>query len=246
MIKGGGTQQAKDAIQQQHSLYTRQQVYAQYGPDRSADGNGASDQSIDGATNNSSSTALVRSKSRRVSEHTMTLRRLQRFYAENESGGEPGDNPRESDAGHHAGGGTAAFPALGAPPSSSAQAPATPAAEMGHTGSTISQSGPVTKVVSSTGAIGGGGGGDARTSVNGTYPSVVAGGQWMPNNRPRTCPLQKGQGKKMGLSRENVPHLLLRAMVGYDWVDDFNGQEVRVRGAFTERDVGILEVYAYG
>ena len=37
-------------------------------------------------------------------------------------------------------------------------------------------------------------------------------------------------------------HLLLRAMVGYDWVDDLNGQEMRVRGAFTEQDVVVLEV----
>lgn len=110
----------------------------------------------------------------------------------------------------------------------------------------ISQSGFVTKVVPSMGTGGGAGAGDPRISADGPYSSVVTGWQSTTHNRPRTCPPSKGRGKKMGLSAENVPRLLLRVMVGYDWVDEFNGQEVRVRGAFTERDVGILEVSAYG
>lgn len=50
--------------------------------------------------------------------------------------------------------------------------------------------------------------------------------------------------RKPLIQGEDVRRLLLRAMVGYDWVDEFNGQEMRVRGAFTERDVGVLEVRA--
>ncbi|CAN0196645.1 unnamed protein product [Pylaiella littoralis] len=52
---------------------------------------------------------------------------------------------------------------------------------------------------------------------------------------------QRRRGKGAGLPGENVRRLLLRAMVGYDWVDDFNGNDVRVRGAFTEQDVAVLE-----
>lgn len=48
--------------------------------------------------------------------------------------------------------------------------------------------------------------------------------------------------RKVELQGEDVRRLLLRAMVGYDWVDEFNGQEMRVRGAFTEQDVTVLEV----
>lgn len=256
VIKGGGTQQAKDAVQQQHFLRTRQ-LDARRRQDGPSGLNIASDESIGAVTTNSSTTNL-RSKSRRVSEHTMTVRRLQRFYAGKESGGEQGhgQKPREPESGNVGRAvPIATSPASGALVGTAAQSIATPAAEMGRSGPTASSAGAAGKIVSAIAAVGGGSGGsggDAWTATEGSAggPSngqgkVHASGQSAAANQPRTSSPSKGRRNKVSMPPENVPRLLLRAMVGYDWVDEFNGQEVRVRGAFTERDVGVLEVCIY-
>lgn len=254
VIKGGGTQQAKDAIQQQHSLRMRQ-LDSRRRQDRPSGLNIASDGSVGGATTNSSSTINLHTRSRRVSEHTMTVRRLQRFYAGKESGGESGHGPksREAESGNLGRAvPNATSPASGAVVGAAAQSSATPAAEIGRSGPTSSSAGAAGKIVSAIAAVGGGSGGsggDAWTATEGSAGGPSSGpgkghasGQPAAANQPRTSSPSKGRRNKASMPPENVPRLLLRAMVGYDWVDEFNGREVRVRGAFTERDVGVLEV----
>lgn len=257
VIKGGGTQQAKDLIQQQPLAKRAQKRFD-------------SGESGESACTEVHPTALTRTKSRRVSEHTVTLRRLLQFYQERARGGDSSGPPE-------AGPGTAKAATTGAKQPSTSPAVAT--------------AGP-----SSAGVVGGGPGGAggdagrlgptmsgsasqsassptvdmARPPCNGTTEGrrdgggAGSGGNEAYRQQTRECPVPAGGGveglssaggdrrsasghgrrrrRKVELQGEDVRRLLLRAMVGYDWVDEFNGQELRVRGAFTEQDVKVLEV----
>ncbi|CBJ30374.1 hypothetical protein Esi_0188_0019 [Ectocarpus siliculosus] len=73
----------------------------------------------------------------------------------------------------------------------------------------------------------------------GARSSSVAGERCSTTGQKRR---RRQRRREEGLPGEDVRRLLLRAMVGYDWVDEFNGKDERVRGAFTEQDVVVLEV----
>lgn len=164
----------------------------------------------------------------------MTTRRLQRFYLEIA--------------------GEAARKSSGQPGASTVKPTAVPGVAVGLA---------VTAPVVTTG----GGGETGQPGVTATVPNPLpsVGREGSEPFRAHTCPAPAGgsltlsgggvgdgrlqtsewrRRRKVELQGEDVRQLLLRAMVGYDWVDEFNGQELRVRGAFTEQDVGILEVCA--
>lgn len=207
VIKGGGTQQAKDAIQQ--ALSARDN--AAFLCHDSTDGSSCA---------RTLTSAPTPSKSRRVSEHTMTVRRLQRFYHERGEGA--------------AGSGATMSVTTG----EAAAAPGTgDAGEAGRSGPTS----PVNASHSASTPVGGGN----ETYRPQTCPVFMGGSSVeRPSGVERRSTSRQSGRRKVGMRGEDVRGLLLRTMVGYDWVDEFNGQEMRVRGAFTEQDVGVLEVRA--
>lgn len=252
VIKGGGTQQAKDAVQQQlvgmgSSVSSVKRgggcqgtgaddASSSLAPQGSATTSGAGTSKQNGNGNNSSSYI-------KDGEHKMAKSSLLRFYQQD----------REIGAGATAATAAAAVAAAarvgsqapgGVMPAASPAAP--PLAESGGTSSPT------------TVAAGGAGGSGCASGAAGM--SHEAG-------RPHTCPVatttvagyfsvgggscsttgkrrrRRGAGGRgRALAGEDVRRLLLRAMVGYDWVDEFNSKDVRVRGAFTEQDVVVLEV----
>lgn len=212
VIKGGGTQHAKDIIQMQ--------LLAKVG--RPSFGNRRG--STDGSSYSGTSTSVLKqSKSRRISEHTMTMRRLLRFYQERGWEGSVGPiaaatvDPTKPAASP---GAADASPAIGGEPGRLGLA---------ANGASLSASG---------------GGGSIEACRAQTSP-VPFGGSSGGSGVEGYSTSQQRRARKVNLHGEDVRCLLLRAMVGYDWVDDFNGQEKRLRGAFTEQDVVVLEVSLY-
>lgn len=233
VIKGGGTQQAKDAVQQQSlALISRPQQPPPSGPDDSS------------STHTLSSVGPVRAKDRPDEEHAMAKKYLLQFFLQGRGETLPAPSgtavasPIERSTGA-ASGVAAVVPAAAVAVVGGAGGGDTAKVGPGAMSSKLSQSVPArglekhhrpqtspafaaSSSVGNSGSCGNGGGGRCASSE----------GQRQRRRRRR----------KAKLPGEDVRHLLLRAMVGYDWVDDLNGQEMRVRGAFTEQDVVVLEV----
>lgn len=258
VIKGGGTQQAMDAAQ--HRSVAARAPSTLLPRSGSTDIGSSCPQGASSVSPTKAEDGRVTSssKSRRVSEHTMTLRRLERFYQELRSRrvSELFDQKEPAEPSHAVMSGATSVSSVGDSNGGTAELP--------ETGMYSRNLGNVRSINPSTNAfysrattsVGGVGGvGDLtraikrENNVSGLLRSRPTTEGRMLRRRHRRWPqsdqrVPSRQRKKTNSSGrgEDVQRLLLRAMVGYDWVNDFNGREKRLRGVFTERDVGILEV----
>lgn len=279
VIKGGGTQQAKDAVQQQ--LGARKDVsfcppnHRHQGPvvvDSSSSlppqGFASTPAPTTRATKNStkSSTGNNNSNSnpaKNGDDHKVVKSSLLRFYQQDRDVGGDGAAAAAAAAAKTAFASASlssqnlnAFGVAAIASTSPAPVPtATPAAAAGGA--------EVNSLVSATAGGGGRNGGGGVPTGGGAAASARNNQE---SYRPQTCPAvnsaegsssaaagarcsttgrglrRRRRGKGGEFHGEDVRRLLLRAMVGYDWVDEFNSKDVRVRGAFTEQDVVVLEV----
>ncbi|CAM9098721.1 unnamed protein product [Ectocarpus fasciculatus] len=223
VIKGGGTQQAKDAMQQQ--------LVARTGPNflphhRQHHGT-ISDASAAQGSTATSTTRLVKQNAGGGSSSSIN----------NDGGGDDNDNDNGNYNGrglktvkskilrfYHQdrGGGGAADPASAADSSSAA----VPSSSESRDEVTTTAAGGLGQIRPQT----------CSSVVAGASSSSAAGGRCSSTGQKR-----RRRRRAEGPPGEDVRRLLLRAMVGYDWVDEFNGKDERVRGAFTEQDVVVLE-----
>eukprot|EP00903_Cladosiphon_okamuranus_P011307 g10662.t1 len=229
VIKGGGTQQAKDAVQQQVGARNDASLCPPSHTRRGPADTSSSSLTPQGSTSTALTTRSAKSNNNNISsnsnnnsntdDHTDVKTSLLRFYQQ--------DRNVNGDGTAAAGGAAAAKTAIASSSSSSSNvnglgaAPMIPTAAGAAPGaSNQAPYRPQTCPVVNAGS------------------SSVNGGRCATTGRRRR---RRRQGKSVGLPGEDVRRLLLRAMVGYDWVDEFNSKDVRVRGAFTEQDVGVLE-----
>lgn len=241
VIKGGGTQQAKDAVQQQ--LGARNDASSCPPNDRhqgSVDDSSAS-LGPQGSVSISPTTRSAKSNNytnhhnnnnavKNVNEHKEVKTNILRFYQQDRNGSGDGAAAAAAAAAKTAFASASAsasnLNAPGAAATALTPVPATPAppaggAKSGANNQDFHRPQPCPAVSAGAGS------------------SSAAGGRCSTTGRRR----RRRRGEKGGdLPGEDVRRLLLRAMVGYDWVDEFNSKDVRVRGAFTEQDVVVLEV----
>eukprot|EP00752_Nemacystus_decipiens_P005771 g5220.t1 len=233
VIKGGGTQQAKDAVQQQLGARNDASSY----PLNHQHPSPVDEASASMAPQGSTSTALTTRSARNNNgsghntaykaaisssdDHKEVKTSLLRFYQQDREGG--GDGAAAAAA-------AAAKTAFAAASQSSSNLHAQGAA------ATVLASGGTELLGTNNQNLN-----RAQTCPSayaGAGSSSLAGGRCSTTGRKRR---QRRSGKDGELPGEDVRRLLLRAMVGYDWVDEFNSKDVRVRGAFTEEDVVVLE-----
>lgn len=254
VIKGGGTQQAMDAAQ--HRSVAADRAPSALLP-RGGNTDGSScpqEASPVSSTEAEDKRATKSSKSRRGSEHMMALRRLERFYRERRGGSVSELFGQEEQAGpsHAVMSGTTTVSAAGDGNGGTAELPEA-GMNSGDLGNVRSIN-PTTNAFYSRATTSLGAGDLTRAKkreskasgllrsrpTTGGRMSLRSHRRWSQSDQ-RVTPRQRKKTTSSGRG-EDVQRLLLRAMVGYDWVDDFNGRERRLRGVFTERDVGILEV----
>ncbi|CAM9681001.1 unnamed protein product, partial [Ectocarpus sp. 13 AM-2016] len=224
VIKGGGTQQAKDAVQHQLAARTdsnclphRRQHHGTFSDASAAQGSTATSttrlaqqNTIGGSSSSSSSNESGGDDNNENDNYNYNGRGLKtvkskilRFYNQDRGGGSAAEPASVANSS------SAAVPSSSEP---MAEVAATTAGGLGHIRP------------QSCAAVAAG----ARNS------SVVG-------ERCSTTGQKRRRRRADGLPGEDVRRLLLRAMIGYDWVDEFNGKDERVRGAFTEQDVVVLE-----
>lgn len=255
VIKGGGTQQAKDTVQHR-SVAADRPPSALLPHGGSTDGGSSCPQELSpvSPTAAEGGRATNSSKSRRVSERTMALRRLERFYRElrSRSASElSGQGEAQAGPSHAVMSGTTTVSAAGDGNGGTTELPEAGMYSRGQ--GNVGSINPTTNAFYSgattcVGAIDLTKVMERESKASGLLRLRPTTGVRMSLRNYRRSQsdqrLPPRRRKKSIFSRrgEDVQRLLLRAMVGYDWVDDFNGQERRLRRVFTERDVEILEV----
>ncbi|CAM9380317.1 unnamed protein product, partial [Scytosiphon promiscuus] len=217
VIKGGGTQQAKDAIQQQR-LIRRTDSSSSSMDDASS--SLAPLEPTSPAPSTKQNPARGSSKPSRIHdarEHKMAKSSLVRFYQQDRV--DDGGGPSSTSA-----------------PPASATAGRKPTADPDATTSTAAV------VKSSAAAV------EQSDRSQACPAAATVGESCFSSTTDKFSNAEQGhkkrrrrQRRKGTLAGEDVRRLLLRAMVGYDWVDEYNTKDVRVRGAFTEQDVVVLE-----
>ncbi|CAM9117701.1 unnamed protein product, partial [Discosporangium mesarthrocarpum] len=234
VIKGGGTRQAQETIRQHLTHRLRSGVRGNV---------------EDPIPKVSSTFPAPGARPRRASEHTMMVKRLQRFYEKEAVGkgqghghgqgldhGEEDGQGRGQELGQGQGQGQAQTQAQG---QGQGQGPGQgPGASQqkewfpGSSGWQLARADGVAGVTKNRDETGG-----KRLHM---YPPE--GGEGDRGSRRRKG---EGRGKKSQSAwrsqRECVSELFLRAEVGYGWVDEWHGQERRIRGPYSEGDVAVLE-----
>lgn len=255
VIKGGGTQQAKNAIQQQ--LLTRRADSSSCSvDDASLSSVAPQDPEPPTPTLTKHNTTTRGASNPKPStthdghEHKMAKSSLLRFYQQDR-----GDGGGTTGAGASATAATTsdATALAAAPGKVSSVAVSTPSAPTASDTAGLMPQGTASTATSAGGAelgrklLPAGGGSSEQSHRPQTRPAAGAAGgscssSTIANAEHGRERRRRRRGKGEALPGEDVRRLLLRAMVGYDWVDEFNSKDVRVRGAFTEQDVVVLEV----
>lgn len=255
VIKGGGTQQAKDAIQQQ--LLTRKADSSSCSMD-DASSSLEPQEPASPAPLAKQNTTRSSNKPSGAHEHKMAKSSLVKFYQQDRvDGGGAASTPSAAAPKTLATSDTTTPTAATAKASVSTPGATTPPDAVGSVSpgpgkASATTSGGVVelgrKLPPATIA---GGGSSEQSHQSQSYPAAAVAGESCSSSAVARCSTAE-QGRKRrrrrrrreggALPGEDVRRLLLRAMVGYDWVDEFNTKDVRVRGAFTEQDVVVLEV----